>query len=84
MWNWALRVIQRRERVADPSVARNHTRRPELGRGEYTKISPAYLRDGKFAEQARLWLRVQLAKHGDDLKLAIGGPRESEAPGIYG
>ncbi len=42
------------------------------------------LRDGKFAEQARLWLRVQLAKHGDDLKLAIGGPRESEAPGIYG
>ena len=30
-----------------------------------------------------LWLRVQEARHGDGLKLAIGGPRESEAPGIY-
>jgi hypothetical protein len=34
-------------------------------------------------KHASLWLRVQRAKHGDDLKLAIGGPRESEAPGIY-
>jgi hypothetical protein len=34
-------------------------------------------------KQAPLWLRVQQARHGDDLKLAIGGPRESEAPGIY-
>ena len=33
--------------------------------------------------RAALWLRVQRARHGDDLKLAIGGPRESEAPGIY-
>lgn len=32
---------------------------------------------------AALWLRVQQARHGADLKLAIGGPRESEAPGIY-
>jgi len=37
---------------------------------------------------AALWLRVQQSRHGDlklgdDLKLAIGGPRESEAPGIY-
>jgi hypothetical protein len=30
-----------------------------------------------------LWLRVQRAKRGDGLKLAIGGPRESEAPEIY-
>jgi hypothetical protein len=41
------------------------------------------LREAKNAEHAKLWLRVQLAKHGPDLKLAIGGPRESEAPGIY-
>jgi len=41
------------------------------------------LRESKTAEQAKLWLRVQLARHGGDLKLAIGGPRESEAPGIY-
>jgi len=34
-------------------------------------------------KHARLWLRVQLARRGDELKLAIGGPRESQAPGIY-
>jgi hypothetical protein len=39
--------------------------------------APDILRD------AALWLRVQQAGHGADLKLAIGGPRESEAPGIY-
>ncbi len=33
--------------------------------------------------RAALWLRVQEARHGNGLKLAIGGPRESEAPGIY-
>ena len=41
------------------------------------------LSETKTAEQAKLWLRVQQAKHGSDLTLAIGGPRESEAPGIY-
>ena len=35
------------------------------------------------ARQAALWLRVQQARNGAGLKLAIGGPRESEAPGIY-
>jgi Circularly permutated YpsA SLOG family len=39
--------------------------------------APDILRD------ASLWLRVQEARHGANLKLAIGGPRESEAPGIY-
>jgi Circularly permutated YpsA SLOG family len=38
---------------------------------------PAILKD------TTLWLRVQEARHGADLKLAVGGPRESEAPGIY-
>jgi hypothetical protein len=33
--------------------------------------------------RAALWLRVQQARHGAGLKLAIGGPRESEAPEIY-
>jgi hypothetical protein len=32
---------------------------------------------------AALWLRVQRRRLGSDLALAIGGPRESEAPGIY-
>ena len=35
------------------------------------------------ANDAALWLHVQQARRGHDLKLAIGGPRESEAPGIY-
>jgi hypothetical protein len=43
----------------------------------------ADLANGDTRKQAGLWLRVQRAKHGDALKLAIGGPRESEAPGIY-
>ncbi|MGC1779803.1 MAG: putative molybdenum carrier protein [Xanthobacteraceae bacterium] len=34
-------------------------------------------------KHAALWLRVQKARHGNGLTLAIGGPRESEAPGIY-
>jgi hypothetical protein len=34
-------------------------------------------------KHAVLWLRVQHGRYGDALKLAIGGPRESEAPGIY-
>jgi hypothetical protein len=34
-------------------------------------------------KHAALWLRVQQARHGATLELAAGGPRESEAPGIY-
>jgi len=34
-------------------------------------------------KHASLWLRVQQSRHGSGLKLAIGGPRESEAPGLY-
>ena len=34
-------------------------------------------------EHAALWLRVQQRRAGAGLALAIGGPRESEAPGIY-
>jgi len=43
----------------------------------------AKLQDPEVLEHASLWLRVQEARHGEDLKLAVGGPRESEAPGIY-
>jgi hypothetical protein len=32
---------------------------------------------------AGLWLRFQQRRVGPNLALAIGGPRESEAPGIY-
>jgi Circularly permutated YpsA SLOG family len=34
-------------------------------------------------ERAALWLRVQQRRVGSNLVLAIGGPRESETPGIY-
>lgn len=34
-------------------------------------------------EQSTLWLRFQHRRVGAGLVLAIGGPRESEAPGIY-
>jgi Circularly permutated YpsA SLOG family len=35
------------------------------------------------ADRASRWLSAQREAFGDDFKLAIGGPRESEAPGIY-
>jgi hypothetical protein len=35
------------------------------------------------AASAREWLEVQRARFGAGLRLGIGGPRESEAPGIY-
>jgi Circularly permutated YpsA SLOG family len=34
-------------------------------------------------ESATAWLRAQREGFGENLTLAIGGPRESEAPGIY-
>jgi len=34
-------------------------------------------------ERAVSWLRALVEAHGPDLALGIGGPRESEAPGIY-
>jgi hypothetical protein len=35
-------------------------------------------------ERAALWLRAQREAFGSGLNLAVGGPRESEAPGIHG
>ena len=32
---------------------------------------------------ARAWLDAQRKRFGSDMTLSIGGPRESEAPGIY-
>ena len=36
------------------------------------------------ADRARDWLQVQRRAHDGVLALGVGGPRESEAPGIYG
>jgi hypothetical protein len=43
----------------------------------------ADLANADIVRHVGLWLRVQQAKHDAGLNLAIGGPRESEAPGIY-
>jgi Circularly permutated YpsA SLOG family len=36
------------------------------------------------ADQAATWLRAQRERFGPHMTLGVGGPRESEAPGIYG
>jgi hypothetical protein len=55
----------------------------ELGHRYRRPVFVANLAAPDALKDAALWLRVQVARHGADLKLAIGGPRESEAPGIY-
>jgi len=35
------------------------------------------------AGDAATWLKAQVKRFGPDMTLSIGGPRESEAPGIY-
>jgi hypothetical protein len=35
------------------------------------------------AERAAAWLRTQHERFGENFTLAVGGPRESETPGIY-
>jgi Circularly permutated YpsA SLOG family len=39
--------------------------------------------DAKAPTHAAAWLDVQRKRFGSDMTLSIGGPRESEAPGIY-
>jgi hypothetical protein len=41
------------------------------------------LREPDVLANAAFWLRVQDKKFGAAFRLAVGGPRESEAPGIY-
>ena len=39
--------------------------------------------DAKGAERAAAWVQTQRKRFGAGMTLGIGGPRESEAPGIY-
>jgi len=41
------------------------------------------LNDPDAAANAKTWLRAQRKRFGPHMVLSIGGPRESEAPGIY-
>jgi hypothetical protein len=63
----------------------------ELAHRHRKPVMMVKLGEPDILKHAALWLRVQQsrhgarhgARHGDGLQLAIGGPRESEAPGIY-
>jgi hypothetical protein len=39
--------------------------------------------DADAAELVSVWLQAQRKRFGPHMTLSIGGPRESEAPGIY-
>jgi hypothetical protein len=69
--------------VAGPEVSAGTVLAGELAHRYRKPLFIARLGSTDAFSQAALWLRVQQAKHGGGLKLAIGGPRESEAPGIY-
>jgi hypothetical protein len=65
------------------AVSAGTTLASELAHRHRKPLLIAKLDDSEILKHASLWLRVQQARRGGDLKLAIGGPRESEAPGIY-
>jgi hypothetical protein len=69
--------------AAGPEVSAGTVLASELAHRYRKPLVIARLGNADALGQAALWLRVQQAKHGAGLKLAIGGPRESEAPGIY-
>jgi hypothetical protein len=65
------------------TVSAGSTLAQEIAHRYRKPLLPVKLDERDAAERARLWLRVQQARHPAGLALAIGGPRESEAPGIY-
>ena len=69
--------------AAGPEVSAGTLLASELAHRYRKPLFTMRLGNADALSQATLWLRVQQARHGAGLKLAIGGPRESEAPGIY-
>ena len=69
--------------AAGPEVSAGTVLAGELAHRYRKPLFVMKLGNADAVRQAGLWLRVQQARHGAGLKLAIGGPRESEAPGIY-
>jgi hypothetical protein len=69
------------------AVSAGTARAEELAHRYRRPLLVVKLGETDMLNRAALWLRVQKARHearhGAGLKLAIGGPRESEAPGIY-
>ena len=68
---------------AGPEVSAGTVLAAELAHRYRKPLFVMKLGNADALRQAALWLRVQQARHGAGLKLGIGGPRESEAPGIY-
>ena len=77
--------------AAGVAVSKGTTLAEELAHRHRKPVMIVKLGEPDMLKHAALWLRVQQSRHGakygprhgDDLQLAIGGPRESEAPGIY-
>ncbi len=69
--------------AAGPEVSAGTVLAGELAHRYRKPLFIAQLGNADALGQAALWLRVQQAKRGAALKLAVGGPRESEVPGIY-
>jgi hypothetical protein len=69
--------------VGGLAVSKGTTLAEELAHRYRKPLLIVDLEEPEPVERAALWLRVQQRRVGADLALAIGGPRESEAPGIY-
>ena len=60
------------------------TRRAQQWANDYGKpLLVITIDEPEAAEHVALWLQDQRQRFGPQMKLGIGGPRESEAPGIY-
>jgi hypothetical protein len=70
--------------AADLTVSAGTALAEELAHRYRRPLLIVSLAEAERLHRAALWLRVQRSRHGEALKLAVGGPRESEAPGIYG
>jgi len=65
------------------SVSKGTTRAQEWA-GHYAKpLLVIDVGEPDAATQVAQWLRAQRSRFGADMTLGVGGPRESEAPGIY-
>jgi hypothetical protein len=65
------------------AVSRGTTLASELAQKYRKPLLVADLSSADALEGAVAWLHALIEAHGRELALGIGGPRESEAPGIY-
>jgi hypothetical protein len=75
----ALIVIDQHGLSASIGTQRGHQWAHQHGKPEFIADTD----DPQALTHAAAWLRAQIKRFGPDLTLSIGGPRESEAPGIY-